>query len=98
MQLGLRELSSEFLPYPILEKCSNFAEDLIQPRFTLFPSTLSALCFAFQVQLKLFISLSFPMRARREVTTDGEVKTLHERKIIEAAAQALGKSFSAEHL
>lgn len=34
------------------------------------------------------------MRARREVTTDGEVKTLHERKIIEAAVQALGKSFN----
>jgi hypothetical protein len=44
------------------------------------------------VQLKLFISLSFPTRAHREETIGGEVRALQERKIIEVAAQVLGKS------
>lgn len=90
----IRELLSEYLPYPILERCSNSAEDLIQPRFTPSPSTLSARYFAFQVQLKPYIYLSFLQMAHRAVTLVGGAATAHrETKTTGVAVPVLGKYY-----
>lgn len=95
----IRERLSEYSPYPILEKCSNSAEDLTQQRFTPFPSTLSARCFAFPAQLKPYISLNFLLMAPRVATLiDGEEITLPEKRIAEAAALVLGRCANALYL